>query len=256
MSSRSSVKVALGATKRQILRMLKSPPLLLPVMMFAPILLAAFAGGLSAIGKAPGFDYYDYTAFIFVYVVLQGAASSGAVTGIAVAGDFEGGFARRMLLGTRTRWPLIASYVLANWFRLGLIIITVSACAFAGGMDVSGNVLQFFGFIGLAFLINTAATLFAIGVALRVRSVQAGPMMQLPILLTTFLAPVYATRELMTGWVAAVADVNPLTALFEAGRSLLAGRPEDVALAFGICAALIVIFTIYAGLGMRKATSG
>ena len=248
--------VVLGSAGRQVRRMLASPPLLVPVLLFSPVLLAAFAGGLSALGNSPGFDYPDYTTFIYVYVLMQGAASSGAITGVAVAQDFESGFARRMFLSTRNRWPLVAGYALSSLFRFVLIVVASTACGLVLGMDVAGNPLEFAGVLALAALINVAATLFAIGMALRMRSVQAGPAMQLPILLATFLAPVYAPRELMTGWVGAVADVNPVSALYEAGRALLAGDPERVLPAFSICGGLIVLFSIYAGLGVRKATQG
>ena len=55
---------------------------------------AAFAGGLSAVGNVPGFDFPSgYTAFQFVFVLLQSAAFGGVFTGFAIARDFarEGG---------------------------------------------------------------------------------------------------------------------------------------------------------------------
>jgi ABC-2 type transport system permease protein len=251
----SSNAATVGAAKRQLRRMFGSPPLLLPALMFAPLLLVAFAGGLSALSKAPGFHYYDYTAFIYVYVLLQGAASSGAITGVAVAQDFETGFARRMLLSTRQRWPLTAGYILSSVVRMVMIFALLTVCALVGGMGIDGDPLQFAGVFALAILINIAACLFAIGVALRVRSVQAGPMMQLPVLLITFLAPVYVTRNLMTGWLATVADYNPFTALYESGRGLMAGNPHRTALAFGLCGAMILLFAVWSATGMRKAES-
>ena len=48
--------------------------------------------------------------------------------------------------------------------------------------------------------------------------------MQTPIFLILFLAPVYVPLDLLTGWVHAVADVNPVTAMVEAGRDLISGR--------------------------------
>src|SRR5204862_2210 len=79
--------------------------------------------------------------------------------------------------------------------------------------------------------VSLAATLWATGVAMRVRSIQGGPAMQIPVFLVLFLAPVYVPLGLLTGWIHAVASVNPATALLEAGRSLIAGDPVHVALA-------------------------
>ena len=47
----------------------------------------------------PGFDFPPgYTAFQFVFVLLQSAAFGGVFTGFSIARDFEIGFARRLLL--------------------------------------------------------------------------------------------------------------------------------------------------------------
>ncbi len=56
------------------------------------------------------------------------------------------------------------------------------------------------------------------GIALRFRSIQAGPLMQTPTFLILFLAPVYVPLDLLTGWVEAAASVNPVTAV-RAGRA-------------------------------------
>ena len=68
---------------------------------------------------------------------------------------------------------------------------------------------------------------------------QAGPVMQMPVFLILFFAPVYVPLALLTGWLHAVASVNPATAFLEAGRSLIAGDPVHVALAFGAALTLV-----------------
>ena len=47
----------------------------------------------------PGFDYPPgYTAFQFVFVLLQASAFGGVFTGFAMASDFETGLRRRLML--------------------------------------------------------------------------------------------------------------------------------------------------------------
>ena len=53
--------------------------------------------------------------------------------------------------------------------------------------------------------------MWSAGIALRFRSIQAGPLMQTPTFLALFLAPVYVPLDLLEGWVQAVATVNPIT---------------------------------------------
>ena len=47
--------------------------------------------------------------------------------------------------------------------------------------------------------VNITATLWAAGVAMRLRSMQAGPMMQVPVFLILFFAPVYVPLALLQG---------------------------------------------------------
>jgi ABC-2 type transport system permease protein len=105
----------------------------------------------------------------------------------------------------------------------------------------------------LALIFNVVGLLWACGVAMRFRSIQAGPLMQTPVFLLLFLSPVYVPLSLLTGWIHGVARINPLTFLLEAGRGLIDGRPTQVATAFGASAALVVVFALWARTGLARA---
>jgi ABC-2 type transport system permease protein len=77
--------------------------------------------------------------------------------------------------------------------------------------------------------------------------------MQMPVFLILFFAPVYVPLALLTGWIHAVATVNPVTYLLEAGRSLVSGAPEYVAIAFASALSLMIVLAVWAALGMRRA---
>ena len=79
--------------------------------------------------------------------------------------------------------------------------------------------------------------LFGTGVAMRLRTMQAGPAIQMPAFLLLFLAPVWVPYDLLTGWVQAAASVNPVTLVLETGRGFLAGDPTKVLPAFAVVAA-------------------
>ena len=66
---------------------------------------------------------------------------------------------------------------------------------------------------------------------MRFRSVQAGPLMQTPVFMLLFLAPVYVPLDLLQGWIHASRGFNPLTFLLEAGRGFIEGEPTQVAAA-------------------------
>jgi len=253
--SRSSFRsVTLAVAARNIHNVFTNPALILPSLIFPLFFFTAFAGGISGIDNAPGFDYPPgYTAFVFVFVLLQSAAFGGVFNGFAIARDFEVGFARRLLLAAPRREAVVVGYVIAALARAGFTMIVVTAVALATGMQVGGDGVDLFGMYGLALLVNVAASLWAAGVAMRLRTLQGGPAMQVPVFLTLFLAPVYVPVGLLAGWVHAVATVNPATALLNTGRDFMAGTPAGVLLAFGIAIAMIAAFTVWAVRGLRSA---
>jgi len=59
--------------------------------------------------------------------------------------------------------------------------------------------------------------------------------------------------DLLSGWIHAVASVNPVTALLEAGRGFISGDPAAVALAFAIAVALPIVFALWSRGGLRRA---
>ena len=53
---------------------IRRPDLIFPSLIFPLVFFASFAGGLSALGKVPGFTFpAGYTAFQFVFVMCQSA---------------------------------------------------------------------------------------------------------------------------------------------------------------------------------------
>jgi ABC-2 type transport system permease protein len=246
--------VARAVAWRSIHNFLTNPAFLIPSLIFPLFFFASFAGGLSAVSNVPGFDFPSgYTAFQFVFVLLQSAAFGGVFTGFAIARDFETGFARRYMLAAGNRNGIVAGYALAALFRALATWAVLTLVALIAGMQIGGGGVDLVGLLALAVLINIAATLWASGVAMRVRSIQGAPLMQLPIFLILFLAPVYVPLDLLSGWIHAVASVNPVTALLEAGRGFISGDPTVVALAFAIAIVLPIVFALWSRGGLRRA---
>jgi ABC-2 type transport system permease protein len=120
-------------------------------------------------------------------------------------------------------------------------------------MRITGNGVDLFGLYALAALLVLVGYGWAAGVAFRFRSIQAGPLMQTPVFLILFLAPVYVPLGLLKGWIHDVASVNPATAFLEAGRGLIAGLHDHTALAFVCALGLLVLFGIWMLAGLRSA---
>ncbi len=246
--------VARAVAWRSVHNTIVTPVILLPSLIFPLFFLAAFAGGLSRIADVPNFHYAPgYTAFQYAFVFLQSAAFGGVFTGFAIARDFDSGFARRLLLTAPRRSGIIAGYAAGALARWALTAVVITIAALIAGMDVAGNGVELIGIVGLGALMNLVAALWACGVAMFLRTEQAGALIQMPVFIVLFLAPVYVPLGLLTGWIHAVARLNPATAALEAARGLLAGSPVKVALAFGLLAAGSAIFALWARRGLASA---
>ena len=251
---KDSLNVARAVAWRILYRLYTSPGLFLPTVLFPLFFFVAFAGGLSRVRHVPGFDFPSgYTAFQFVFVLLQSAAFSGVFTGFGIAREFETGFMRRLMLAAPRRSGILLGYAAATTIRWLVTIALVTVVALIVRMQIGGGGVDLFGLYALGFLLNVAGTLWATGVAMRLRTQQAAPVMQMPVFLLLFFAPVYVPLHLLQGWIHGVATVNPLTQLLEAGRGFISGEPTRSLVAFAIALGLAAGFCLWAVRGLRKA---
>jgi ABC-2 type transport system permease protein len=245
-------QVAWAVAARQIYKYFTNPAFLAPAL-FPLFFFVAFAGGLTRVGDIPGFDYAaGYIAFQYVWALMQAVSMGGAFTGFSIAGDFENGFARRLMLAASNRYGIILGYTIASLVRATMTGTLVTVIALLTGMPITGG-YDFFGLVVLAVMANIAATLFGAGVAMLLRTQQAGPVIRTPIFLVLFLAPVFVPLSLLTGWIETAARLNPFTHILEAARGYLAGDPTSVTSAFVISAALIIMLAFWAVYGLRRA---
>ena len=157
------------------------------------------------------------------------------------------------MLAAPNRLGILAGYTLGAMVRAVTVGVLLFVVALASGMQIDGNGVDLFGLIVLALLVNFTAAMWAAGVALRLRTIQAGPAMQMPVFIILFLAPVYVPLDLLAGWVEAVAHLNPFTPLIEGGRDLISGSDFQPLLVFGIAIALGAVFLAWAVRGVASA---
>jgi ABC-2 type transporter len=254
VSRGSFTSVARALAWRNIHNWFTNPALIIPSLLFPLFFFTAFAGGLSRVDSIPGFDYEaNYTTWIYGFVLLQASTFGGIFTGFSVARDFESGFARRLMLGATNRGGIIGGYWMSALVRTASTVSVVTIVALVSGLEIHAGGIDLVGLYTLAFLMNTIAMLFGTGVAMRLRTMQAGPLIQTPAFLLLFLAPVWVPADLLTGWVDAAAAVNPLTLVLDTERGFLVGDPTKVLPAFGVVLLLIAVTLLWARGGLRSA---
>lgn len=253
MSRASFFSVTAYVAWRSLRLSFRNPVLILPAIMMPFFLLVAFTGALSALGETQDLGDANYTAFQFVFALMQAAAFTGAMGGIAMTEDFESGFMGRLMLAAPNRAAILIGDVAATVVRGILVMAVLTGGAFAIGMEVGASALDFVGLYGLATLLLVGSTLWAGGLALLLRSSKAGNLITLPIFLLLFLTPVFVPLAALTGWLHAVAVVNPFTRLLEAGRGFVAGEYVDVVWAYAVVVVMLVVFSVFSLWAVRQA---
>ena len=246
--------VVQGVAWRTLKNWLTNPQILIPTMAFPLFFFTAFAGGLSQVSRVPGFDFPPgYTAFQFVFVLLQSAAFSGVFVGFGVARDFDYGFAKRLMLAAPHRSGILLGYGLAALLRWAIVATMLTLVGLAVGMNIGGGPVDLVGLYTLAALVNFCGFFWAGGIAMRFRTIQSAPLMQMPVFLVLFFAPVYVPLNLLQGWIHGVATANPVTYFLETGRGFVAGDAPHVLGAFAIAIGLGIVFWLWAFRGLRSA---
>lgn len=249
-----SASIVAGVARQCTKKLLAHPQQMVPALLLPLLMFAAFSGALSSLGGQ--ISYYNYTAFIYVFVLFHSAVFGAAFTAMDVGADFASGWGNRMMLAVPQRIPIIFGYQVVALGR-GLFGIAVTfGIAVLTGMPVRGSVLDIAALIVLGLLLNQVAMFYGTGISLRFQSTASGVLVLIPAFMVMFLVPVFVPLSYLSGWLRDVADVNPLTALLEAGRGLMANAPVHVALAFGAAAGMLVVGFLFALTGMRKAERG
>jgi ABC-2 type transport system permease protein len=230
--------------RRSMLKTLRQPFQMFPIVFFPTMLLAVNASGLKAATRLPGFPTHSYTSFAIAVAFIQGGMFSLINTGTNLAVDVESGFFNRLALTPLRRVSLIAGLLVgvaalgalqsALYIVIGLIFGAHLLAGFGGALVI----VALGAFAGLAF--------GAIGcvVALRTGSGEAVQGMFPLFFVFLFLSSSNLPRQLLKhGWFHTIATWNPISYLIEGFRSLFVSGWDGTALwrGFAVAAGLLLV---------------
>ncbi|HJU25740.1 MAG TPA: ABC transporter permease [Rhodanobacteraceae bacterium] len=234
----------LALARRSMLKTLRQPFQMFPIVFFPAILLAVNASGLRPATRLPGFPTDSYVSFAIAVAFIQGAMFSLVNTGTNLAEDIESGFFNRLALTPLRRVSLIAGLLVgvaalgalqsAVYILLGVIAGAHLDAGFAGALVV----------IALGSLTALAFAAFGCVAALRTGSGEAVQGLFPLFFVFIFLSSSNLPRQLLrTGWFHTIATWNPISYLIEGFRSLYILGWDGTALlrGFAVAAALLAI---------------
>ena len=186
-----------------------------------------FMVGLSAVfgeaARLPGFEADDFRTFIVPVGMLQGAGFTGAATGVNLARDIERGWFDRLLMAPTPRTVVLAGLVASASLRALLPASFLLVVALALGVDWPGLIE-----VGLAAVLvmglAAAAACWGVVIALRFRTQQAAPLMQVGTFIAVLFTTAYAPKDLLSDWLRVIATINPVTFVLEGVRQGFIGE--------------------------------
>jgi ABC-2 type transport system permease protein len=230
--------------RRSMLKTLRQPFQVFPIVFFPALLLAVNASGLQAVTHLPGFPTRSYISFAIAVAFIQGAMFSLINTGTNLAQDIEDGFFSRLALTPMRRVSLIGG-LLVGVAALGAMQSGVYiAIGLIGGAHLKAGLGGALVVVALGALAATAFGSLGCVAALRTGSGEAVQGLFPLFFVFIFLSSSNLPRNLLTtGWFHTVATWNPISYLIEGFRSLFVFGWSAAALGrgFAVAAGLLLV---------------
>jgi ABC-2 type transport system permease protein len=212
----ATVRTVRALIRRSMNEISRVPGAALPGVLAPTIFMIGLSSVFGQASQLPQF-HVDCRTFIVPVGMLQGAGFSGAATGVNLARDIEAGWFDRLLLSPTPRGVLLAGLVGSASLRALMPATVLLIVALALGVPwpgLLGLALTIVLIMGLA----AVAAFWGVLLALRFRTQQAAPLMQMGSFVAVLFTTAYAPQVLLTGWLSDVARLNPVTKILEGVR--------------------------------------
>lgn len=245
--------MAVALARRNLVGIRRLPSAFIPVLVMPVFFTVAFSGQFSGMTDVPGFQTDNILSWYVPMAVVMGSAFAGVGNAQTTATEIEAGFIERLLLAPAPRVALLLGAIGAAAVRSSVAFLLVMIVGGLGGVAVPG------GLLGLVLLwltgmgIAVTSTLWGLGLVYRIQSQNAAPLMQAVMFMAVFFSTAQVPIDVMTGWLHAVARVNPMSNVLRLARAgFIDTAPLEliwpgVLALLGFWAAL----AIFAGTGIR-----
>ena len=195
----------------------REPEALLPALIVPLFFFAVNVGALSDISSFAGVE--DFEAFQLPVAIVF------AVTGIsrasALVTDIQSGYFDRLLVSPVSRYSLLLGLMVADLALVIALSVPVLVLGFILGVGFATGPLGVLAFLLLSGFWGLAFTGFPYTIALRTGNPAAVNSSFILFFPFAFLTTTFLPQEALTGWLATVADYNPVTYLLAGLRALI-----------------------------------
>ena len=195
----------------------REPEALIPALIVPIFFFVVNVGSLADISTFAGVD--DFEAFQLPVAIVF------AVTGIsrasALVTDIQSGYFDRLLVSPVSRYSLLLGLMVADFALVIALCVPVLILGFILGVGFATGPLGIVAFLLLSGAWGLAFTGFPYAIALRTGNPAAVNSSFILFFPFAFLTTTFLPQDALTGWLATVADYNPVTYLLAGLRALI-----------------------------------
>ena len=220
-----AVSDTLVMTRRNLLRYVRVPQLLVFSTVQPVIFVLLFAYVFGGAIRTPGVDYINFLIpGILVQTVLFGATQAT----VGLAEDLSGGMVDRFRSLPMTRLAVLAGRTLADSVRNIFVVLIMIGVGYLIGFRFQDGLLSAALAVALVVLFGFAFSWISVLVGLFAKDPEsaqvAGFIWVFPLV---FASSAFVPVETMPGWLQAFAEVQPISVVVDAARALTLGGPTD-----------------------------
>lgn len=227
-------------TGRSMRHISRSPDTIITtaVMPIAMMLMFVYVLG-GAIAAGPG----SYVNYLLPGILLITIASGIAYTAFRLFMDLKGGILERFQSMPVSRSSVLWAHVLTSLAANLISLAIVVGVALLMGFRTGAGLLNWLAVVGILLLFTLALTWIAVIPGLTAKTVDGASAFSYPLIFLPFLSSAFVPTATMPGPVRWFAENQPVTAIVDSIRALLAGQPigPELWTALAWCVGVLVV---------------
>jgi ABC transporter DrrB family efflux protein len=255
LTLRLAVRDIRGITRRNLLRIIRTPQLLFVSILQPTIILLLFRYVLGGAIVIPGVNYVN---FVVPGIFLEAVLIGGMTTALALAQDLQAGMIDRFRSLPMARPAFLAGRTLADLTRSTLALGFIIGLGVLVGFRFHNSVGACLAGVALIIVFGYTLTWAYAAIGLAVKDPQTAQMAAiLPMFILFFASSALVPVATMPGWLQPFARNQPASVTIDAIRALFEGGPvyHDLWQAAAWCGAIFLTCLLTSLALYRKATA-
>ncbi len=231
--------------KRSMKHIRRSPDTIITVaimpILFMLLFVYVFGGAIDA-----GTD--NYVTYMLPGILLIAIASGISYTAVRIFTDTQKGIVTRFHSMPVARSSVLWGHVLTSLVSNAISLAIIIAVALLMGFRSSAGILDWLAVVGILALFTLALTWLAVIPGLTAKTIDGAAAFSYPLIFLPFISSAFVPTSTMPAPVRAFAENQPVTAIVESIRALLAGQPvgADIWVALAWCIGIGIVAYVFA----------